>query len=93
MLKRSSRSSALIPSRRTSRTSRRPRSTAAQSPHGYALSQWRRKRVEQAFGWLKTVALLRQKRHCGGARVGWMFTLAAAAYHLVRMRTLTVVTI
>ena len=59
---------------------------------GYALSQWRRKRVEEAFGWLKTVALLRKTRHRGLARVGWMFTFAAAAYNLVRMRTLTVVT-
>jgi len=65
------------------RTSRHP---------GYALSQWRRKRVEEAFGWLKTVALLRKTRHRGVARVGWMFTFAAAAYNLVRMRTLTVVT-
>jgi transposase len=59
---------------------------------GYALSQWRRKRVEEAFGWLKTVALLRKTRHRGLARVAWMFTFAAAAYNLVRMRTLTVVT-
>jgi len=59
---------------------------------GYALSQWRRKRVEEAFGWLKTVALLRKTRHRGVARVGWMFTFAAAAYNLVRMRTLTMVT-
>jgi transposase len=59
---------------------------------GYALSQWRRKRVEEAFGWLKTVALLRKTRYRGAARVGWMFTFAAAAYNLVRMRTLTMVT-
>lgn len=59
---------------------------------GYALSQWRRKRVEEAFGWLKTVALLRKTRHRGVARVGWMFTFAAAAYNLVRMRTLTALT-
>ncbi len=65
------------------RTSRHP---------GYALSQWRRKRVEEVFGWLKTVALFRKTRHRGVARVGWMFTFAAAAYNLVRMRTLTVVT-
>jgi transposase len=58
---------------------------------GYALSQWRRKRIEEAFGWLKTVALLRKTRYRGGGRVGWIFTFAAAAYNLVRMRTLTVV--
>ncbi len=55
---------------------------------GCAISQRKRKRVEGIYGWLKTVAGLRKPRHCGVARVGWMFTLAVAAYHLVRMRTL-----
>ena len=61
------------------RTSRHP---------GYVLSQQRRKRIEEAFGWLKTVAVLRKTRHRGVARVGWMFTFATAAYNLVRMRNL-----
>jgi hypothetical protein len=55
---------------------------------GYQLSQWRRKRVEEIFGWLKTVAGLRKTRHRGIARVGWTFTFAAAAYNLVRIRNL-----
>jgi transposase len=55
---------------------------------GYLLSQWRRKRVEEIFGWLKTVAGLRKTPHRGIARVGWTFTFAAAAYNLVRMRNL-----
>ncbi len=55
---------------------------------GYLLSQRRRKRVEEIFGWRKTVAGLRQTRHRGIARVGWTFTFAAAAYNLVRMRNL-----
>jgi transposase len=55
---------------------------------GYAISQVRRKRVEEIFGWFKTVAGLRKTRHRGTDRVGWMFTFAAAAYNLVRMRTL-----
>src|SRR5215203_37141 len=55
---------------------------------GYAVSQRKRKLVEQAFGWLKTVALLRKLRHRGGARVEWVFTFAAAAYNLTRMRRL-----
>ena len=58
---------------------------------GYTQSQRRRKCVEEAFGWLKRVAVLRKTRHRGVARVGWIFTLAAAAYNLVRMRTLTLV--
>jgi len=55
---------------------------------GYALSQRKRKLVEQAFGWLKTVALFRKLRHRGGRLVDWMFSLAAAAYNLVRWRNL-----
>ena len=55
---------------------------------GYAISQRKRKRVEEIFGWLKTVAGLRKTRHRGVARVGWMFTFALAAYNLVRMRNL-----
>jgi transposase len=55
---------------------------------GYALSQRKRTWVEEVFGWLKTVGLLRKTRHRGLARVGWMFTFAAAVYNLVRMRTL-----
>ncbi len=55
---------------------------------GYAISQQKRKRVEEIFGWLKTVAGLRKTRHRGIARAGWMFTFALAAYNLVRMRNL-----
>ena len=55
---------------------------------GYAISQQKRKRVEEIFGWLKTVGGLRKARHRGVARVGWMFTFALAAYNLVRMRNL-----
>jgi transposase len=57
---------------------------------GYAVSQRKRKCVEEIFGWLKTVGLLRKTRYRGVARVGWMFTFAAAVYNLVRMRTLVV---
>lgn len=55
---------------------------------GYKISQMKRKRVEEVFGWLKTVAMLRKTRHRGLFRVGWVFTFAAAAYNLVRMRNL-----
>src|SRR6202521_1829538 len=55
---------------------------------GYATSQRIRKRVEEIFGWMKTVGLMRKTRHRGVDRVGWMFTLTAAAYNLVRMRNL-----
>jgi IS5 family transposase len=55
---------------------------------GYAVSQHRRKRVEEIFGWMKTVGLLRKLRHRGVARVHWTFVFTAAAYNLVRMRTL-----
>jgi transposase len=55
---------------------------------GYTVSQRKRKLIEQAFGWLKTVALLRKLRHRGGRLVDWIFTFGAAAYNLVRWRTL-----
>jgi transposase len=55
---------------------------------GYDLSQRIRKRVEEIFGWLKTVGGMRKTRFRGTTRVGWMFTWALAAYNLVRMRNL-----
>jgi transposase len=57
-------------------------------PSGYSISQKVRKRVEEIFGWLKTVGLMRKTRHKGVDRVGWMFTFATAVYNLVRMRNL-----
>src|SRR5438094_5390378 len=60
---------------------------------GYAVSQQKRKRVEEIFGWLKTVALFRKLHHRGVRRVGWLFTFAAAVYNLVRLRTLTASTV
>lgn len=55
---------------------------------GYAVSQRKRKRIEEVFGWMKTVGMLRKTRHRGIFKVGWVFTFTAAAYNLVRMRNL-----
>jgi len=55
---------------------------------GYAVSQRKRKLVEQGFGWMKTVGGLRKLRHRGGALVEWVFTFTAAAYNIVRLRRL-----
>ncbi len=55
---------------------------------GYAVSQRKRKLVEQAFGWMKTVGGLRKLRHRGGPFVEWIFLFSAAAYNIVRMRRL-----
>lgn len=55
---------------------------------GYAVSQRKRKLVEQAFGWMKTIGLLRKLRHRGGELVDWNMTFTAAAYNLIRLRTL-----
>jgi transposase len=55
---------------------------------GYQVSQRKRKRIEEVFGWLKTVGMLRKTRHRGVFKVGWVFTFAAAAYNLVRMKNL-----
>jgi transposase len=56
---------------------------------GYRISQQKRKRVEEIFGWMKTIGGLRKLRHRGLELVGWIFTFAAAAYNLVRIRNLT----
>ncbi len=56
---------------------------------GYQVSQKKRKRIEEVFGWLKTVGMLRKTRHRGLNKVRWVFTFAATAYNLVRMRNLT----
>lgn len=55
---------------------------------GYTVSQQKRKRVEEIFGWLKTVGMLRKVTLRGVQRVGWLFTFAAAVYNLVRIRNL-----
>jgi transposase len=52
---------------------------------GYAVSQRVRKRIEEAFGWIKTVARQEKTRFRGRDRVGWAFTFTAAAYNLVRL--------
>ena len=52
---------------------------------GYAVSGRLRKRIEEVFGWTKAAAGFRQTHHRGLARVGWMFTLTATAYNLIRL--------
>jgi transposase len=56
---------------------------------GYRISQQKRKRAEEIFGWMKTTGGLRKLRHRGLELVGWMFTFTAAACNLVRIRNLT----
>ena len=55
---------------------------------GYAVSQQKRKLIEQGFGWVKTVGRMRQVMVRGLKRVDQMFVLGMAAYNLVRMRSL-----
>jgi len=55
---------------------------------GYEVSQRKRKRIEECFGWMKTVGGMRKTRHRGTNRVGWMFIFTAAVYNLVRIRNL-----
>jgi hypothetical protein len=57
---------------------------------GYAISQRIRKRVEEVFGWMKTIGPMDKTKHRGQRRVAWMFTFTAAAYNLIRIRNLTV---
>ena len=58
---------------------------------GYAVSQRKRKRVEEIFGWMKTVGWLRKARYKGEEKIDWLFTLSAAAYNMVWMRNLGIV--
>ena len=55
----------------------------------YAVSQKKRKWVERFFAWLKTTANLAKTRHRGHPKLAWNFTLAAAAYNLVRIPSLS----
>ena len=65
---------------------RRSRIDARTTRHpGYAISQRCRKRIEEVFGWVKTVAGHTKSRFRGTARVGWAFTFATAAYNLIRL--------
>jgi transposase len=52
---------------------------------GYIVSQRIRKRIEEVFGWIKTVAGHARTKFRGRDRVGWAFTFAAAAYNLARL--------
>jgi hypothetical protein len=55
---------------------------------GYAVSQRRRKLVEEPFGWMKTIGGLHKLRHRGKAKAAAIFTFSCAAYNLVRLRRL-----
>lgn len=55
---------------------------------GYALSQQKRKRVEQSFGWMKVIGMLRKVKLRGREKVGWWFTYVGAAYNLIRLQKL-----
>ena len=55
---------------------------------GYRISQQKRKRVEQSFGWMKMIGLLRKVKLRGLRKVSWWFTLVGAAYNLIRLRKL-----
>jgi transposase len=59
---------------------------------GYGASQRIRKRIEEAFGWMKTIGGMRRPMLRGTERVGWAFTFAAAAYNLVRLPKLLAAT-
>ena len=67
-------------------TSRRSAIDARTTRHpGYRISTIKRKRIEEPFGWMKTVGGLRKTRHRGRDLVEWMFVLTAAAYNLIRI--------
>lgn len=51
---------------------------------GYAVSQKKRKRLEECFGWLKDIPLLRKLNHRGLFKVAWIFNFGAASYNVDR---------
>jgi len=55
---------------------------------GYEVSQRKRKRVEQSFGWMKMIGMLKKVKFRGIDKVGWLFTFTGAAYNLCRLRNL-----
>lgn len=55
---------------------------------GYWISQWKRKAVEEIFGWAKTIGLMRKNRFKGVLQGGWMFTFTTVAYDLIRIRNI-----
>lgn len=55
---------------------------------GYEISQRKRKRVEEIFGWAKTVGLIRKAKLRGRANIEWLFTMSIAVFNLVRMRNM-----
>ena len=67
-------------------TNRRSAIDARTTRHpGYRLSTIKRKRIEEPFGWMKTVGGLRKTRHRGRLLVEWFFVFTAAAYNLIRI--------
>ena len=67
-------------------TNRRSAIDARTTRHpGYRVSTVKRKRIEEPFGWMKTIGGLRKTRHCGRPLVEWFFVLTAAAYNLIRI--------
>ena len=52
---------------------------------GYQVSQQKRKRIEEPFGWGKTIGGLARPMLRGAARLGFKFILAMAAYNLIRL--------
>lgn len=58
------------------------------STDGYSISQVKRKRIEECFGWMKDVGLMKKLRHIGQEKVTWIFRFTAAAYNITRMKTL-----
>jgi len=55
---------------------------------GYEVSQRKRKRIEESFGWMKIIGLLKKVKLRGLDKVGWLFTFVGAAYNLYRLQKL-----
>ena len=54
----------------------------------YEVSQRKRKRIEESFGWMKIIGMLKKVKLRGLEKVGWLFTFVGAAYNLYRLQRL-----
>jgi len=68
------------------KTSRSRLDKRTTSTPGYQISQTKRKQIEECFGWMKDIGLMRKLRHRGRAKVSWIFRFTAAAYNITRMK-------
>ncbi|NHO66202.1 hypothetical protein G8770_11665 [Aestuariicella hydrocarbonica] len=57
-------------------------------PWVHAVNQVKRKQIEECFGWMKDIGLMRKLRHVGRDKTAWIFIFSATGYNIMRMKSL-----